>query len=518
MSGLQAYVKRATSPQANQSRAMPTKAQRAKAAQQAKVPLPKSNTKQSRDANGSMGPPPMPNLQANSYRGRNLNHVDIGDHEDSTKRSVVQVVDSQLDANGIPVRHQYDNQHPEPIEEGGDDGSEEYVDEEYETEEELSVSEEEGAPHEEETHDFQASTQDEEQAMGHYVEEHLGAFNTGDRSYPDTTSGLPSVGQPEEEEQAEVQPSGHAMKQRQPNYAPQRQNYQQQQLPNTIPQRGRPRLTLPSNAQFVQTQPQPGQAANHVYHDARAVARQPQYGQLPHHDAPPAYKPNAAPAQARPHSTVPKEATQQPFQQQGTYHGNQTTMQPTSYPAASTATMQPSYQPGAAAGTLDEANGEAPEDVYVTLDYDQDVLQRMNYNDLRNQSLDDDPRADQEAIKQLFSSNPETFPERMKLAQDFTEANQALFFSSLTLDQWEDGGDWFLSQFSELLGNMKKARRDKREMAARFEAEVHARNDEVEGRMKDIDRELKRIRAEGESVLHTPKKRKVREGTGSSAD
>lgn len=486
-------------------------AQREAIAKNAKVELPKSNSKQTRNANppsqaqGSMGPPPIPNrnLKASGKQTNGhptLNDLEYEDYSESTKGSIVQVKDSQLDANGYPIRFQYQNsgaQHrPEPIEEGSDSGSE-GSGEEYEEE-----REEEGAPNEESQLVGDAEFDEEmSQQFRDWEQQMQNNFNTGAQSYPTTTSGPPTVGKHDEEEQQPPQPD--AM--RRQNYASQRQ---QQQQPATMPQMSTSRHNRAVDAMY-QTQPQPVQGANPAHRSGKVVSRQPQLGvsNLPHRDPSPVFGQSTAPARGLVNPSAQKQMTQQPFQQQGVYYGTPAAIQPTGYPAASTGTLQPV--------------AETPNDTKqqeFSLDYDHDTLIKMNYDDLRNQSLDEDPRIDHKAVSKLFPANTSTdLAERMKAAKRFEERDQATFFDSLTLDEWEKGGDWFLEQFGSILGRMRQARRHKREVAAEFEAEVHKRHDAVESKKRCIQEALKSMRSSGENVLPTPKKRRTtREGTASS--
>lgn len=438
-----------------------------------------------------MGPPPRPNVnthgkQTNGRQGRNLSDPEYDDYPESTKSSIVQVKDSQTDDEGTPIRFQYQissaQHHPELIEEGsgsGSEGSGEGCEEGADEDDSQLIG---GDQLEEDMSQWQG-----------WIQQMPNKFNTGAQSYPTTTSGPPTVGKPDEEEQL----SHETEAMRQANYAPQHQQLQQQQ-PATMPQMAMSRQNRSLDMHY-QTQPQPLQGANPPYRGGKALSRQPQLGErnLPHRDPSPLFQPDAK-THGRGNSMAQSQMVQQPAQQQSAYFGTPATNQSAGYPA-STVTLQPSNQPTT-------ENAQQPQ---RTLDYDANILYNMNYDELRNQSLDEDPRMDKEAINRLFPPKVKDFSMRLEHAKGLDENCQKAFFDSLPLEQWEKAGDWFLEQFTNILDRMRKARVESRKIASQFEDEVHKRHDAVESKKRHIDEALENMRSNGQSVLRTPKKRRT---------
>ncbi|KAJ4294770.1 hypothetical protein N0V88_005004 [Collariella sp. IMI 366227] len=82
-----------------------------------------------------------------------------------------------------------------------------------------------------------------------------------------------------------------------------------------------------------------------------------------------------------------------------------------------------------------------------SLDYNDAELHAMSFSDLRTQPFDFDP------------------------------CYQLAFCGQLSLDEWDEAGDWFLAQFGDVVARLRKARRAKRQMVQRFEGEVAAREE-----------------------------------------
>ena len=149
------------------------------------------------------------------------------------------------------------------------------------------------------------------------------------------------------------------------------------------------------------------------------------------------------------------------------------------------------------------------------LDHELDILNKIPYDQLKQESFDHDPTADPKRI--LFPGEVDNGLEaRLEAARSFSIDAQTAFFSSLTLQQWEEAGDWFIGKFSEIVKRMGQTRREKRKLAAEFENEVHKRHDAVEKKKRCIEDAFESMRASGKDVLYMPKKRKMTsDGTAS---
>ncbi|EGS22017.1 uncharacterized protein CTHT_0039020 [Thermochaetoides thermophila DSM 1495] len=150
------------------------------------------------------------------------------------------------------------------------------------------------------------------------------------------------------------------------------------------------------------------------------------------------------------------------------------------------------------------------------LDYNDAELHAMSYSDLLNQPFDHDPQA-----APIISQPPQFLPapaptaplppgkdsplttrlEHYLTLSSTSPELQQTFITSLTIDEWDEAGDWFLTRFSDIIMRIKQARRKKREVVARFEAEIAAREEAVRGKIEGIGRTLREMREEGMKVM-----------------
>ncbi|KAK1752078.1 extracellular mutant protein 11-domain-containing protein [Echria macrotheca] len=137
-------------------------------------------------------------------------------------------------------------------------------------------------------------------------------------------------------------------------------------------------------------------------------------------------------------------------------------------------------------------------------DYNDAELHAMSYADLRAQAFDYDPQ--QAAIREqqqhaLALPLGGSLEERLKhyRSRDLDEKRQ--LFASMSIDEWDEAGDWFLAQFSDVMARIRKGRREKRQMVERFEAEVAAREEAVRGKTEGIAKTLADLREEGQTMM-----------------
>jgi len=134
-----------------------------------------------------------------------------------------------------------------------------------------------------------------------------------------------------------------------------------------------------------------------------------------------------------------------------------------------------------------------------SLDYNDAELNSMSYSDLRAQAFDYDPQ--QAALQQTTVPTGGSLQERLQhyKTKDVTEQQQ--FFTRLSMDEWEDSGDWFLEQFGAVMQKMKNARREKRKLIQNFEDEISAREEAVRGKIEGIGKTLEELKEEGKAMM-----------------
>lgn len=137
-------------------------------------------------------------------------------------------------------------------------------------------------------------------------------------------------------------------------------------------------------------------------------------------------------------------------------------------------------------------------------DYDDKILEKMSLKDLMNEPFNIDPRAKKpESPPKTTAPDPTlTLGERITNALAIDDAeSQEKFFNSMSIDEWEDSGDWFLEQFGDLLKKLKEKRREKRAVVKRFEAELQKRESDVRERETTIDDDLLEMKRNGTQLL-----------------
>lgn len=131
-------------------------------------------------------------------------------------------------------------------------------------------------------------------------------------------------------------------------------------------------------------------------------------------------------------------------------------------------------------------------------EYDDNMLSSMTYKDLQDEPFDGgDARPNGLNGRELAAKLPS------KLAQyrHLSDREQSQMFASLSMEDWETAGDWFVDQFTDTMQRLKQARRDKRRLIRDFENEAAVREEAVRLRSDTIDRQLAKMRQDGLRVV-----------------
>ncbi|KAL1635996.1 hypothetical protein SLS56_001348 [Neofusicoccum ribis] len=154
--------------------------------------------------------------------------------------------------------------------------------------------------------------------------------------------------------------------------------------------------------------------------------------------------------------------------------------------------------------TPSEASSDLP------LDYDEQDLRRMDYTQLDNEPFDHAPRVESSELP-LADRAHSPIEDRLASAyRDLRPGDQARFFASLKMDEWEEAGDWFLTQFGDLVGKFRDARKKKRSVARGFEDEIKQRSDDVGRKRRCVEEEIGNMKNKGQNLLpQTPSRRRA---------
>jgi hypothetical protein len=133
-------------------------------------------------------------------------------------------------------------------------------------------------------------------------------------------------------------------------------------------------------------------------------------------------------------------------------------------------------------------------------DYDLEVLDKMSYDQLKNESFDTNPLAPPHPLSEDMLTKP--LDARLDHVQKHLAADdQSKFFHALSTNEWEDAGDWFLEQFSSILQRTKQARQKKRKLAQGFEDEIEKRHKHVSKKQHQVEDAMHRMQTQGEGLV-----------------
>ncbi|PWY84660.1 hypothetical protein BO94DRAFT_109666 [Aspergillus sclerotioniger CBS 115572] len=145
----------------------------------------------------------------------------------------------------------------------------------------------------------------------------------------------------------------------------------------------------------------------------------------------------------------------------------------------------------------------------IESDYPPHVLREKSFNDLQSEPFDHTPTAPTAPSKTTTTTTaPISVPgpkatseDKLSFLLNSTDKDRRNFFSTLSIDSWEDYGDLLIDQFSNALSKMKDLRHARRKTAAVFEAEIRRRNEVVEEQSSDLSRKFEEMRSGGAEVL-----------------
>lgn len=140
------------------------------------------------------------------------------------------------------------------------------------------------------------------------------------------------------------------------------------------------------------------------------------------------------------------------------------------------------------------------------LDYSIHQLADMSYQQLKDESFDHMPGA-AKTMAQFDLPNPSLpLSERLQqIYEDKAHKDRELrargFFSSLTIDQYEDCGELLLDGFRKVMERLKNARQQKRRAAKTMEEQIAKREDLVRKKRGIIEVDLGRLKSAGSAVV-----------------
>lgn len=147
------------------------------------------------------------------------------------------------------------------------------------------------------------------------------------------------------------------------------------------------------------------------------------------------------------------------------------------------------------------ASSKRQADDISNIDFDRETLFSMPYEELKKQPFDEDPSQTKSPVTPSLTGLPKTLDERMELFKSQTPADRAAFLATLSIDEWEEAGEWLMKQFGTVMGKAADARRERRKIAAEFEDRLAARDAEVREKADGVTVAVKNLKNGGQNLL-----------------
>jgi hypothetical protein len=128
----------------------------------------------------------------------------------------------------------------------------------------------------------------------------------------------------------------------------------------------------------------------------------------------------------------------------------------------------------------------------------------MTYQQLASESFDKDPRAERIAFPDDLASR--SIEDRLtwivgNSSEEECGPRLLQYFSSLSINEYEDAGDIIIEQISTIVKKFKGVRRKKRFAAQELEKEVAQREEAVRSRQAQLKEDLDRLKKQGQDVI-----------------
>lgn len=147
--------------------------------------------------------------------------------------------------------------------------------------------------------------------------------------------------------------------------------------------------------------------------------------------------------------------------------------------------------------TVSAISSKRPYSNFIS-DYPPNILETKAFSDLQAESFDFNPTP----VQPHFQHDAQlSLKDKLLRLKNLTDDQRRVFFSSVTISEWEECGDLLVDEFCQMLQKSKEVRQARRDVAATFEAEIKRRHDAVEAEGNAIKNRLEDMKAGGLGVL-----------------
>lgn len=148
-----------------------------------------------------------------------------------------------------------------------------------------------------------------------------------------------------------------------------------------------------------------------------------------------------------------------------------------------------------------ELDAEANKRSHAEIDYDPNDLHDKAYAELDEVPFLTDPRgpAIQPAVG--VQGPPPSAPQRLAALSQMRPEDQEALFRTLTDEDNEKIGQWFVHKFQDDLKKLMETRLERRKIALKYEAEAKRREKVVQVKIGDVEDELRQLRKGGGDLI-----------------
>ena len=139
-------------------------------------------------------------------------------------------------------------------------------------------------------------------------------------------------------------------------------------------------------------------------------------------------------------------------------------------------------------------------------DYDDEKLKSMTYASLKEEPWD--AKSSGRAVKKKRANSNQnqdseySFDEIMEFTVNESRPEvQVQTFENMSIEEFDQAGEFFVGKFGELMKEITQARKKKRKLVSDFEREIEAHEKAVRGECEGLDKQFRDMRAGGEGVL-----------------
>ena len=150
----------------------------------------------------------------------------------------------------------------------------------------------------------------------------------------------------------------------------------------------------------------------------------------------------------------------------------------------------------------DERPQQAPaKRARLELDYDQEQLKSMSYDDLASEPFDYDPRAVLRPPPRNSAGVPMRLEEQLANMGVMDDEHIKAMFAAQNDEDWEETGGYFMQEVGKRMTALMHVRHERRTVSTKYELEIKKRNARVAAKQGDVEKQLRGLKAGGSELM-----------------